>query len=140
MDITVIVWMFMLGCAIAVLTVFYNNRFLGKFVRALIDIEATSPENAINIEELDVKITPFVSRALKSGGSLSEIVFNTEDGKYYIAPERVSLAKAKYRSKDATILFIIISLVILVLAAVALTYIFPESVESFSKTLNELFA
>ncbi len=139
MELTTIVWMFMLGCAIATLTVYYNNRFLGKLVRALIDIEATSPETATSIEELGVKMTPFLSRALRPESSYSEIVLKTDDEKYYIAPDRISLAKAKFRSKDATVIFLLMSLVILGLATVALTYIFPEAVDSFKGTFNEIF-
>ena len=139
MEIKTIVWMFMIGCAIATLTVYYNNRFLGKLVRALIDIEATSPESAMSIDELGVKMTPFLSRALRPESAYSEIVLKTDDGRYYIAPDRVSLAKAKFRSKDATVIFLAISLVILGLATLALTYIFPEAVDTFKGTFNEIF-
>lgn len=131
--------MFMLGCAVATLTVYYNNRFLGKMVRALIDMGASSPETATSADELGIKITPFLSHALRNGSSFSEIVVKTTDERYYIVPDRIELAKSKFRSKDVSFLFIAMSLIILALATVALTYIFPESVESFKNTFNEIF-
>lgn len=131
--------MFMIGCAVATAMVYYNNRFLGKLVRALIDIDATSPETAISAEELGIKITPALSRALRPESSFSETVIKTEDGRFYIAPDRLALAKVKFRSKDTTLLFVLMSLIILALAALALTYIFPEAIDSFSEQMNSIF-
>lgn len=139
MEITTILWMFMLGCAVAVVIVYYNNRFLGRLVRALIDIEATSPETAMPADELEVKVTPALKRALRPGTSFSEIVIKTEDDRFYIAPDKVALAKAKYRSKETTIIFVVMSLIILALAAVALSYVFPVTIERFTGTVNEIF-
>lgn len=134
-----IIWMFMLGVAIATIAVYYNSRFLGRFVRALLAIDATSPQSAITLEELGIKITPAIRNALKPGTSFSQIVIKTEDDRYYIAPDKVSLAKAKYKGKDITIVFVILILVILAICAFAMTYIFPEAIDNFSNQLSGLF-
>ncbi len=139
MELTRIIWLFMIGVGAATLMVFYNNRFLGKLVRALIAIDATSPETAISLEELDIKMTYFIRNALRPGTSFSETVMKTEDGRFYIAPDKVALAKSKYRSKDATIGFILMSIVIILVATLALTYIMPEAVDSFTKTIKGIF-
>lgn len=129
----------MIGCAVATAMVYYNNRFLGKLVRALIDIDATSPESAISAQELGIKITPALSRALRPDSSFSEIVIKTADGRYYIAPDRLSLAKVKFRGKDTTIIFVLLTFIILALVTLALTYIFPEAIESFTIQFNAIF-
>jgi len=139
MELTKIIWMFIIGAGVATVTVFYNNRFLGKLVRALLAIDATSPETAMDASELGLKITPALKRALRPGTSFSEIVIKTEDDRFYIAPDRVDLAKVKYRSKDVTVIFIILSIIILVVGGFALTYILPEVVERFSGTVTDVF-
>ena len=87
----------MIGVAVATIVVYYNSRFLGRTVRALLDIDATSPQSAITLEELGLSLTPALRSSLKPGTAFSQIVIKTEDDRYYIAPDKVSLAKAKYR-------------------------------------------
>ena len=74
MDLKTIIWMFMLGMSAAIFVVYYNNRFLGKIVRKLIEIDATSSDTALPPEDLGVKITPFVKYALRPNTSISETV------------------------------------------------------------------
>ncbi len=136
MDVTTILWMFMLGAIAAVLTVFYNNKYLGKIVRALISIDATTPETAMTADELGVKITPTVKNAFKSNKSFSETVLITKDGRYYINPDKLALAKSKYRSKETSFIFIIMSIVILLVAAIALSYVLPDLLDKFSFDSN----
>ncbi len=139
MDITTIIWMFMIGAAVGTIVVYYNSRFLGIFVRALLNIDATSPESALTLEELGVKMTYAIKNALKPGTAFSETVIKTEDNRYYIAPDKVGLAKMKYRGKDTTIVFVLIILFILTLVALALTFIFPDILESTTASFSEIF-
>ncbi|MBE6692145.1 MAG: hypothetical protein E7586_02270 [Ruminococcaceae bacterium] len=139
MDINTILWMFMLGICAAIVSVYYNNRFLGRIIRKLIEIDATNAESALSPKELGVKITPFVKYALRPGTSFSQTVLTTEDGKYYIADNKVDMAKAKYSGKDSSLLFVIISILLLLLVTFALTTVFPDIVDSFVATLSEIF-
>lgn len=129
----------MIGVAVATIVVYYNSRFLGRTVRALLDIDATSPQSAITLEELGLSLTPALRSSLKPGTAFSQIVIKTEDDRYYIAPDKVSLAKAKYRGKDITIVFVILTLVILAVCAFAMTFVFPETIENLSNQLSNLF-
>lgn len=138
MELKTIIWMFMLGVAVATISVYYNSRFLGRIVRALLDIDATSPQSAIKLDELGLKLTPALRNSLKPGTSFSQIVIKTEDDRYYIAPDKVSLAKAKYRGKDITIVFVILILVILAICALAMTYVFPEVIDNLSNQLSDI--
>lgn len=139
MELTNIIWVFMLGATAAILTIYYNSHFLGGLVRALIKIDATSPENAATLEELNIKMTPPLKYALRPETSYSNTVIQTDDGKFYILPEKLSMAKAKYRTKDTSLILILMSIIILCLGALALTYILPEAVESFSTQMKAIF-
>ncbi len=139
MEINVIVWMFLIGAAIAMLMMYYNARFLGRLVRALLDIDATSPETALTLEEVNIKMTPALKYSLRPGTSFSETVLKTEDDRYYIAPDKISLAKAKYRGKDTTLLFILLCLGALAVVAFAFAYIFPELLDKVGADFTNIF-
>ncbi len=139
MDITTIVWLCTIGACIGILSVYYNSNFLGKMVRALISIDATSPESALSLEELNIKLTPPLKRALRPGTSFSQTVIKTDNDKYYILEKRIPMAKVKYREKEASLGFVLISILILVIAAMALSYILPEVIEKFSSNVSGIF-
>ncbi len=134
-----ILWTLTLGVAAATLIVYYNSRFLGRFVRALLQIDATSPETAVSAEELKIKLSPAVKFSLRPGTSFSQTVLTTEDGRYYISPSRVSLAKAKYRGKDTTIVFVLIIFVILGIFSLAISYLFPNLLDFAGGQFSGLF-
>lgn len=127
----------MFGVGVAIITVYYNNRFLGKLVRKLIEIDATSEDTALTPEELGVKITPFVKYALRPETSFSKTVLTTSDGKYYIAPDKVSMAKSKYSGKEASLGFVIVCVLLLLLVTGALLLIFPDVVDAFVQRLSD---
>ena len=69
MEITTIVWMFVIGISVAMCVSYYNSRFLGRLVRKLLEIDATSPEAALTLDELSkprfVPARAFPKRLLK---------------------------------------------------------------------------
>ena len=139
MDLTTILWVFVLGFAVATLTVYYNSRFLGRFIRALIAIDATSPESALTMKELGIKPSPALRQALKPEGSFANIVIKTEGNRYYIAPDKIALAKVKYRTKDTTLLFVLMSLAIILIAGLAFNWLLPDMVEAFNQNFSGIF-
>ena len=139
MEMTVIIWMLALGIAIAICINYYNSRFLGRLVRKLVEIDATSPESAMTLEELGIALSPALKHALRPGTSFSSTVIKTEDDRYYIAPDRLGLAKAKYRGKDINIVFIIITLVMLAIVAFALTQVLPDIISNTGSQLTGWF-
>lgn len=139
MDIITLVWIFAVGVCAAIAIVYYNSRFLGKLVRALIEIDATSPESAMTMEELNVKMTPALKSALRPGKSLHEIVIKVSEDRYYIEPSKVSMAKSKYRSKDNSLLFAIIWITITLLISFILTVFFPDFLHSLASRITNLF-
>ncbi|MBO4501404.1 MAG: hypothetical protein J5760_04100 [Clostridia bacterium] len=128
-----------LAIACGIITVYYNSRFIGSFVRALLNIDALSPESAMSPEELGVKMTPPLRRALRPGKSLSNYVLQTGDGKYFVNPEKADLARKKYRDERATLLFVLLMLLVLCVFAVAASYIFPEVFSFATRKFTEIF-
>lgn len=139
MDISYLIWMFVIGAAIAMIVMYYNVRFLGKFVRKLLQIDATSPESAISFEELGLKMSPAVKYSLRPGTSFSETVLSTADGRYYIAPDKVSMAKSKYRGKDTTIVFVLLCILALAVVAFAFSKIFPDLLSKVGYEFSQIF-
>ena len=134
MEISNIIWMRVLGAMVSSCVMYYNARFLGRLVRALIEIDATSPESALTLEELKLKMNPALKYSLNRGGSFSETVLVTDDGRYYIAPEKLDMAKSKYRGKDTTFLFLLLCLIGLLWLGFALEKLFPMA---FSKAIGD---
>ena len=139
MELKTILWMFTLGVCAAIITVYYNNRFLGKLVRKLIEIDATSEETALLPDDIGVKITPFVKHALRSGTSFSQTVLKTADGKFYISPDKVAMAKSKYSGKDTSFVFVIICILLLLLVTFIMITVFPDVIDSFGQRISEIF-
>ena len=58
------------GIILASLSALYNRRVLGKFIRALIKADATSPEKAKTLAELGFEKNGFVRTSLRNGCTL----------------------------------------------------------------------
>ena len=140
MDISSLIWMFMIGAAIAMIIMYYNARFLGRLVRKLIQIDATTPESAMSLPELGLKMTPALKYSLRPGTGFSETVIKTEEDRYYIAPDKLSMAKSKYRGKDTTIVFILLCIVALIVVAFAFSKVLPELVTKVGGSFSEIFS
>ena len=139
MELTNIIWMFLLGVGVAVAIFYYNNRFLGNLVRKLIEIDAVSPETALTPKELGIKMSPALKYSLRPGSSFSETVIKTEDGRYYVAPDKVEMAKTKYRSKNASFFYILLTFFIILVFGLAFTYVFPNMLETYINSIADAF-
>ncbi len=136
MTINTLLWLCAAGISAAILVSYYNSRFLGKFVRALLDIDATSPESAISLEDLGVKMNYAVKNSMRPGKSLTHIINKTEDDKYYIIPEKAKMAKSKYRGKDISIVYVSLIIATILVICLLLTFAFPDLLESFSNKFS----
>jgi len=99
-----------LGVILAVLAVAYNKLVIGRFVKALIKAEAVHPSFAKTFAQLELKRNFFLSFALRSGGTLRKIVFESEDfgekGYFYIPEDKLYRAGRIYGGKDVDMLFV----------------------------------
>ena len=139
MDIQIIVIVISVGFAAAAITMFYNSRFTGRFIRALLNIDALSPEAAMTPDELGIKINPALRNSLRQGSSLSSIVIQTADGRYYIAPEKADMARHKYRDEKASVLYLLLLLLIIIIVTVAMYFLLPDIIDYAKERGNEIF-
>ena len=130
MEIASILWMILAGIGIAAVYLWYTRSFVGKLVRKLIEIDACSPETAVSLSALHCRMTPPLRMALREGGSLAETVLcvENEGGEplYYLAPEKLQMAKAKYRNEGTSVFFLLLAVGVLVLLGVLFTVLYPK--------------
>ena len=80
----IIIWSIYIGVVIAVIASFVTKSNFGKFVSALIEKNASTPENALKPDETGVKMNIFIKAALKNHMHYNNfLVAITPDGKFY---------------------------------------------------------
>lgn len=81
---TMMLWLIYLAVVIGTVIYFTVNYQLGKIVSKLIELEATTPETAVSIEEAKLKTGFFTKMCLRSPMNYKDLlVAITADGKYY---------------------------------------------------------
>lgn len=78
-SLALVVWALFFGILLACLLAIYEKRVIGKFVRALLEKGAKSPEKALTLAEAGFLRNSFVRSALKRKTALSALVFTPED-------------------------------------------------------------
>ncbi len=76
------------GAAIACISMAYNKRVIGGFVRALISNGCNSPENAKTLNELGCKNNFFIRNAVRGAEALRGIVRTAGDADFYAEEAR----------------------------------------------------
>ncbi len=128
MSVTEILWMVLAGIGCAAVYLWYSRRFLGKFVRKLIEIDASSPETAVSPELIHCRLTPFLRMALREGGALYETVLRVseQEERYYIDPKKLAVTKAKYRDEKTNLPFLLLILCLLMIFGLLFTFLYPK--------------
>ncbi len=136
MEITHIIWTILAGIAVASGILWYNRRFLGTFIHRLIEIDATSPETAVTMDELHLKQSVPLKNALREDGTLHDAVFSTEDDppRYYIAQKKLPMLKAKYRKESASVFSVILIVCLLIVVGILFSVLYPI-VSDFAQSL-----
>ncbi len=81
---TLILWLFYIAAVIGTVIYFTVNYQLGKIVTRLLELEATTPETAVSIEDAKLKTGFFTKICLCSAMNYKDLlVAITADGKYY---------------------------------------------------------
>lgn len=138
MELEQIIWMILAGIALASIIVLYNKQVLGKFVRKLISIDATSPESAVSAEEMNVRINGFIRLAMRNNGTLHGVVGETgSDTKaYFIFPEQLDRAKSKYRKENLSWILIIAGILLLLAAGFGISLGWPKLTEFWQQLIS----
>ncbi len=122
-----ILWLISFGVAAAVVFSYINKLMLGKFVLALLKIDAVGQENAISFEKLGVKPNSLVKQAIRSKGFFSEIVKTADGGQtYYIEPSMKSKANGMYGDDNVRFVFVLGLLLIMLCVLLVAGFLFGD--------------
>ena len=97
MTLAFIIWGVYIGFMIAGAMSIYNKCYLGEVVRALVKKGACSPESAVAVKDIGIKMGYFRRRNVLSGGVLSKyvIIANPEESLIVKKPLNTFLAAMK---------------------------------------------
>lgn len=140
-----------LGTAVACGVMLYNIKFPGGLVRALLRLDALSPESAVTAAECGFKSEALLRFMLSDTGALSKYVHiipvkTVKKGKkervlltsakFYLEPETKYRAEIRYDRKKANPLTVVIGILLLALLALAAIWLIPELVQMFKNFIG----
>ena len=134
MSVIHVVWTVLVGFGGAVIYHWYSNRFVGKFVRKLLEIDAVEADAAVSMEDMHCKMTPALRMALREDGALYDAVKMTdeESPRYYILPEKKEMLRAKYEAEGVGFVSVILWLCLLVVIGVVFSIVYPPMADYFA--------
>ena len=152
-----IVWSLFIGIMVAGAIAVYNKRFLGGFVRKLIEEEAFSPEKALTLEELGFENNKLLQREILKGVIFKSIVYEKDDevviqdksaipvfheeldfknARFYVPYELRHRAELKFDKKGTHIMLMVISSVFFLALALSILYFSEPFAEFINGILN----
>ena len=152
-----IVWSLFIGIMVAGAIAVYNKRFLGGFVRKLIEEEAFSPEKALTLEELGFENNKLLQREILKGVIFKSIVYEKDDevviqdksavpvfheeldfekARFYVPYELRHRAELKFDKKGTHIMLMVISSVFFLALALLILYFSEPFAELINGMLN----
>ncbi len=135
MDYKQVLWAFMIGVSCAAVYLFLVRRFLGTFVRKLLEHDAFTPETAVGFEDIEMKNNFFIKRSLRPGTDFSQTVLEHE-GKYYIPEDKLEKAESKYKSATGGVLILFLAIIIFAVVTAVAVYVFPHLAEMFTNLFS----
>lgn len=141
-----VIWCMFIGLMLATICMFYQKKVIGAFVRALLGAKANTEDSAKTLKDLGFERNFPVRSALRSGGVLRKLVWETGDNyienengvkysarqtpmdvntaRFYISEENRVRAELRYNEKGSDIFMLIITaLVFLMIAYLAVEYL-----------------
>ena len=123
-----VIWPAVAGIIIAIIAAYLIKRTVGKFVKKLLTSGADSEANAKSLADLGFEKSFPVKNALR-GSTLPKLVSVTEDGRYYIPPDKSFRAETQYAPDGMPFFLVVISVfIIIIVGYLALNYI-PELID-----------
>ena len=134
MSVIHVVWTVLVGFGGAVIYHWYSNRFVGKLVRKLLEIDAVGADAAVSMEDVHCKMTPALKMALREDGALFEAVKTTDEEppRYYIPTKKREMLTAKYQSEGTGLVSVILWLCLLVVIGVVFSIVYPPMADYFA--------
>lgn len=126
-NVQLVVWGLAIGFFLAALFSLYQRFVVGAPIRALLRLEALSPENAKTEEELGVKGNALFHRALIKNTAVQKLIKRTEGEPcgYYIPEELKYRAELRYEKKGNPFLQIILAALLSLVVGIAFIKLIP---------------
>lgn len=121
-----IVWPLVIGAFISVVISLVNKRTVGKLIKKLIELKATTPESAISLEEAGLSKNGYLRYATRPTSTLMNLISITDDKKLYISEEKSFRAETTYVSDRASYVTIIVAAVIFIAAGILMNNVIPK--------------
>lgn len=157
MSFELVVWSIYIGFIIASVMSLYYKRYLGAFVRALIENEAFSPDSAMTLEELGFEKNSFIKSQLRGRGVFSALVYQKDDkveihgnsaipvyhdkidfttASFFIPYELRIRAEMKFEKKGTHIMGVVVAIIAFFILALLAT-IYGETLWDLAKSVFE---
>ena len=135
----IVIWSMFIGIVIGVGAILYSKRILGTLVRALIKVEATSPDAAKSFSDLGFKHTLLYRFSLRKTSTFRKIVYVTDDNRYFIPSEKVFRADSMYSAKDASLLIGLLAVLAFFIMVLICFLVIPDLVQMTSDFVSNTF-
>ena len=139
MEVTAILCFFIVGCAAGLIYNLAVKRTTGRFVNALIKIDATAPETAVTPEKIGVPLNGVLRYALNHGNVFRETVGVTQDGRFYIDARFLARAKTIYRDDGHKTIVVLALLLVALAAALVACIVYPAVISYVESVFNSIF-
>lgn len=127
-----------IGLMLGVIYSFYNKYILGNFVTKLMELGATSSVSAQSVEQAGQKSNYLLKAALRDKGMLRKVVLEDPDrhGFYYIPEENALRTQRTYGNKNATVIALIVTLIVLIAVMVLTSFLLPGIINLATSLIN----
>lgn len=140
-----VIWAFYLGIVIASFAMWYTQKVTGKAVRAILKEKLHTPDTAMTLDALGMN-SIFIRNALKKDTSaMRRVVYCTLDkpklskddfavAGFYIPEEQKYRADVKYHGRNTSVVIIIITAIVMFVAAILCIEYIPKLLDLFKQT------
>jgi len=143
----IIIWGAFVGILVGAVASTMEKWYAGKYIKALLERQASCPENAVTLLALDISGKWYLKGALRPGKPLRKMLLSPENAPaadstwnvpLYLPEENRIKAQIRYDNGKHPIRMLIISLVLLVGAALFALFAVPELITMLNNFIGSL--
>lgn len=140
-----VIWAFYLGIVIASFAMWYTQKITGKAVRVILKNNLYTPDAAMTLDALGIN-SIFIRNSLKNKYSAMRRVVSCTvdkpklskadftDARFYIPEENKYKADVKYHGRNTSVVIIIITAIVMFVAAILCIEYIPKLLDLFKQT------
>lgn len=121
------------GVSLASIYAFYLKSATSRFVKAMLEAGANSPETAKTPEELGYGKNAIIKTSLKPDAALRKALSESEErpGAYYIPPESAELTERRFSDKGATFWHVLMSIALFLVLFLICSWLIPILIDMY---------